>query len=81
VTNATKGKLLRSEVTALQNEIKANSRAATTYKNFAEELAKAYVYTDKDGNKQTVNIWSKFNQKDLLEGKYNLEQIETTNPN
>ena len=80
INTATKGKLLTNQIKAIQEEIQANYQAATTYTNFAEQLATAYAYADKDGNKQTVNIWQKFKKKDLLEGKYQLDQINTTNP-
>lgn len=80
VNKVTKGKLLRKEITAIQDEIKANSHAATTYANFAEQLATNYSYADKDGNKKTANIWTKFNREKLLAGEYNLDIIDTTNP-
>lgn len=80
INKTLKKTLLGKQIEAIQTEIKANSRAASTYTDFAEKLAQAYSYTDKDGNKATVNIWSKFNRDDLLQGKYQLDQIETTNP-
>ena len=80
VNKVTKGKLLRKEITAIQDEIKANSHAVTTYANFAEQLATNYSYADKDGNKKTANIWTKFNREKLLAGEYNLDIIDTTNP-
>ena len=80
INKTLKKTLLGKQIEAIQTEIKANSRAASTYTNFAEKLAQAYSYTDKDGNKATVNIWNKFNRNDLLQGKYQLDQIETTNP-
>lgn len=80
INKATKKALLDKQIKAIQTEIKANSRAASTYMDFAEKLAQAYSYTDKDGNQATVNIWSKFKRKDLLQGKYQLDQMVTTNP-
>jgi len=43
-------------------------------------LAANYSYADKDGNKKTANIWTKFNREKLLAGEYNLDIIDTTNP-
>jgi hypothetical protein len=72
--------LLDKQIKAIQTEIEANSRAASTYMDFAEKLATAYSYTDKDGNQATVNIWSKFKRNELLQGKYQLDQMVTTDP-
>lgn len=83
VDKALKGKLLKQEIAALQREIEANSQAATTYMRFAEDYARNYVYTDDDGNKQTMDITQgphKFDLTRLLRGDYNLDILETTTP-
>lgn len=80
INKTTKKALLNKQIEAIQTEIKANSRAASTYMDFAEKLAANYSYTDKDGNQATVNIWSKFKRNELLQGKYQLDQMVTTNP-
>ena len=86
VSDATKGRLLRKEIEAVQNEISANSAAVGSYSNFAEQIARSFAYTDKDGNKKVVDLTSSGSpiNYNLLKqgyiGKDDLKIIETTKP-
>lgn len=83
IDDITKEKYLKEEINALKDEISANSQAAISYSDFGEKEAKAYTYTDDDGNRQTVNVFDVFNMEELLNGKIGYEDLkyyETTNP-
>lgn len=78
ISSATKKTSLFKQIRALQKEIEVNSHAATTYMDKANTIMHNYVYTDDDGNATSIDMTNVFDPHDLVEGKYVLEDYETT---
>lgn len=78
ISYATRKSQLKKETKALQKEIEVNSRAATTYMAKANSIWHDYVYTDDSGKSQSLDLANVFNQADLIEGKYDLANMETS---
>ena len=77
VSSAFKAKQLKKEVKQIDAQINGNKKGAAAYLAKAEEVAKAYKYTDDNGNEQTVSVSDEYKRK-VRNGEWSIEDMDTS---
>lgn len=77
VSSTFKKSRLKMQISAIDNQIAANQRAAATYMQVADELAAHYEYYDENGNKQSLTIPEEYKQK-VQQGDWLVEEMDTS---
>lgn len=77
VSSAFKAKQLKKEVKQIDAQINGNKKGAAAYLAKAEEVAKAYKYTDDNGNEQTVSVSDDYKKK-VRNGEWSIEDMDTS---
>lgn len=77
VSSVFKTKQLRKEVKQIDAQINGNKKGAAAYLAKAEEVAKAYKYTDDNGNEQTVSVSDDYKKK-VRNGEWSIEDMDTS---
>lgn len=77
VSSAFKAKQLKKEVKQIDAQINGNKKSAAAYLAKAEEVAKAYKYTDDNGNEQTVSVSDDYKKK-VRNGEWSIEDMDTS---
>ena len=76
VSSVFKTKQLRKEIKQIDAQINGNKKGAAAYLAKAEEVAKAYKYTDDNGNEQTVSVSNEYKRK-VQSGEWSIEDMDT----
>lgn len=77
VSSAFKAKQLKKEMKQIDAQINGNKKGAAAYLAKAEEVAKAYKYTDDNGNEQTVSVSDEYKRK-VRNGEWSIEDMDTS---
>lgn len=77
VSSVFKTKQLRKEIKQIDAQINGNKKGAAAYLAKAEEVAKAYKYTDDNGNEQTVSVSNEYKRK-VQNGEWSIEDMDTS---
>lgn len=77
VSSAFKAKQLKKEIKQIDAQINGNKKGAATYLAKAEEVAKAYKYTDDNGSEQTVSVSDEYKRK-VRNGEWSIEDMDTS---
>lgn len=77
VSSAFKAKQLKKEIKQIDAQINGNKKGAAAYLAKAEEVAKAYKYTDDNGNEQTVSVSDEYKRK-VRNGEWSIEDMDTS---
>ena len=77
VSSVFKTKQLRKEIKQIDAQINGNKKGAAAYLAKAEEVAKAYKYTDDNGNEQTVSVSDEYKRK-VRNGEWSIEDMDTS---
>lgn len=77
VSSAFKAKQLKKEIKQIDAQINGNKKGAAAYLAKAEEVAKAYKYTDDNGNEQTVSVSDEYKRK-VQNGEWSIEDMDTS---
>ena len=77
VSSDFKAKQLKKEVKQIDAQINGNKKGAAAYLAKAEEVAKAYKYTDDNGNEQTVSVSDDYKKK-VRNGEWSIEDMDTS---
>lgn len=77
VSSVFKTKQLRKEIKQIDAQINGNKKGAAAYLAKAEEVAKAYKYTDDNGNEQTVSVSDEYKRK-VRNDEWSIEDMDTS---
>ena len=77
VSSSFKAKQLKKEIKQIDAQINGNKKGAAAYLAKAEEVAKAYKYTDDNGNEQTVSVSDEYKRK-VRNGEWSIEDMDTS---